>query len=81
MAISDVSDLGDTNQTGVVAMAQYKTDGSISKGIIIEKQVFKDANYDSQDIDQLPFSFGVSGPATLRGRDDAYKTTTKAEAE
>ena len=77
------NDPGNNEQTGVVAMAQFEADGTISRapGITSKRQVFKDADFDSQNIDQLPFVFGTSGPGLLRGRNRAYKATTKAEAE
>ena len=75
------NDPGNTNQTGVVHMAEYEADGTASRGITIKKQIFKDANFDSQNIDQLPFSFGTSGPAILRGRSSAFRITTKKETE
>jgi len=75
------NDPGNTNQTGVVHMAEYEADGTASRGITIKKQIFKDANFDSQNIDQLPFSFGTSGPTILRGRSSAFRITTKKETE
>ena len=80
----DASDPGNNRQTGVVPMEEIEADSSPSKGITIKKQEFKEFNYDvdeNVEIDQLPFIYGASGPATLRGRNRAYKTTTKAEIE
>jgi hypothetical protein len=80
----DASDPGNNRQTGVVPMEETKTDGTQPKGITIKKQAFKEFNYDVDDdveIDQLPFTFAAAGPATLRGRNSAYKVTITEEAE
>ena len=65
-------------------MEEAEADGTASKGITIKKQEFKEFNYDvdvNVNMDQLPFIFAEAGPGTLRGRNSAYKVTTKAEVE
>ena len=81
---SEASDPGNNRQTGVVPMEEAEADGTASRGITIKKQEFKEFNYDvdvNVDMEQLPLTFAASGPATLRGRNSAYRITTTAEAE